>query len=88
MTTMACTHVVEYDCQGRDCPVSQFRRQVQTAQQAICREAESCARRWHIWRNLGHLEREESWLRCEVRSLLCHVHERQSSQDLAQLESA
>lgn len=37
------------------------------------------------WRNLGHLEREESWLRYEVRSLLCHVHERQSSQDLAQL---
>lgn len=36
-------------------------------------------------RNLGHLERKESWLRCEVRSLLCYGRIRQSSQDPAQL---
>lgn len=85
VATMACTHVVKYDCQGRDCPVSTA--SLDGTAGYLSRGGIMCSPVAH-GRNLGHLEREESWLRCEVRSLLCHVHLGQSSQDLAQLESA
>lgn len=38
-------------------------------------------------RDLGRLEREESWLQCKVRSLLCHARMGQSSQAPAHLGS-
>lgn len=80
VTTMACRHVVEYDCQGQDCPAPSLDGKSRRQQQAICRETESCARSVAHARNLGHLEREEGSLPCEVRSLPCNARMRQSSQ--------
>lgn len=83
VTTMACRHVVKYDCQGQEtclCPVSTA--SLDDAAGYLSSGGIMCSLVAHR-RNLGHLGRQESWLRCEVRSLLCyacHARMRQSSQ--------